>query len=159
MRVSQEQKERMRPFLESYPTNLMGIASEFGTIIFSTPLPNGVSGMLKRDPKFDTPSGFVIFVDSDEPPYRQRFTAAHELAHLMLHKDSIGDGIEDNYLLRAEGLSNRQEAEANALAADIVMPKILISEAMSAGMVTVDELAKAFKVSKIAMGIRLGLPT
>ena len=159
MKISHSEKERLAPYLEIYPTDLIGIAHEFGTDVYSTPLPKGVSGMIKRDPSYETDSGFVIFVDADEPPYRQRFTAAHEIAHLLLHKDFIGDGIEDNYLLRAEGLSNRQEAEANSFAADLVMPKVLISEAMSAGHTTVDELARAFNVSKIAMGIRLGLPT
>lgn len=158
MRITQSQKERMAPYL-GRPTDLIGLAREFGTTIFSTPLPKGVSGMLKKDPSYGTSSGFVIFVDKDEPSYRQRFTAAHEIAHLLLHKEYIGEGIEDNYMLRAEGMSNSQEQEANRLAADIVMPKILISEAMGEGHETVEDLAKVFKVSKIAMGIRLGLPT
>jgi Zn-dependent peptidase ImmA (M78 family) len=71
----------------------------------------------------------------------------------------IGKGIEDNYLLRSEGMTNRQEVEANKFAADLLMPMDQIEKAMSRGIVTPEDLAAEFDVSKVAMSIRLGLVT
>lgn len=139
------------------PVDVASVAKEMGLSIFTMSLPPGISGMIARSN--DTPSGFVIYVDDEEPSYRQRFTAAHEIGHYVLHRDSIGDGIQDNYLLRAEGMSNRQEQEANRFAADLLMPFTLINKEMREGNNTVEGLAKAFDVSRIAMAIRLGVPT
>jgi Zn-dependent peptidase ImmA (M78 family) len=71
----------------------------------------------------------------------------------------IGTGITDNYLLRSEGMTNRQEVEANKFAADLLMPMDQIEKAMSRGIVTPEDLAAEFDVSKVAMSIRLGLVT
>ena len=104
-------------------------------------------------------SGFVCYVDSSEPSVRQRFTAAHELGHFVLHRDMIGDTHKDNYLLRAEGFTSYQETQAHKFAADLLMPNELISEKIEAGITSVKELAREFGVSETAMSIRLGLPT
>lgn len=141
------------------PVDVEGIARDLGLAIYSSNLAPNVSGVIVKDASYGTPSGFAIFVDSGEAAVRQRFTAAHEIGHFLLHRDRIGDRHEDNYLLRSIGMSNRQEAEANQFAADLLMPRNLISLAMRNGHTTVDQLADLFKVSKIAMGIRLGLPT
>lgn len=141
------------------PIDVGAIARDLGLAIFSAELAQNVSGVIVRDQSYGTPSGFAIFVDSGESPVRQRFTAAHEIGHYLLHRSLIGDRHEDNYLLRSNGISNRQEAQANAFAADLLMPRALIEQAMANGYNTVDTLADLFQVSKIAMGIRLGLPT
>lgn len=130
-------------------------AKEVGLQIYSVDLPHGVSGMLKRagDDEFE------CYVDSSEPSVRQRFTAAHELGHFVLHRDSIGETHSDNYRLRADGMTSWQETQANQFAADLLMPMDLISNAMEKGTTSVSGLAKLFRVSEIAMSIRLGLPT
>jgi len=128
-----------------------------GLEVYATRLNPGVSGVITRSS--DTASGFVIYVEQSEPSFRQRFTAAHEIGHFVLHRESIGEGIEDNYLLRAKGMSNRQEQEANQFAADLLMPFALINQEMEAGTNTVEALAARFDVSRIAMAIRLGVPT
>jgi Zn-dependent peptidase ImmA (M78 family) len=51
------------------------------------------------------------------------------------------------------------EAQANRLAADILMPWHLLNQHMSAGKVGVDDLARIFEVSPSAMSIRLGAPS
>lgn len=143
----------------SAPVDVAAAADKLGVKVFAAKLPDKVSGVLIRDPSYGTPSGFVIFVDEDEPAVRQRFTAAHELGHFVLHKEAVGHKNEDNYLLRSEGMSNRQEAEANRFAASLLMPFDLIEAAMRSGITSPRELAKHFNVSEIAMSIRLGLPT
>lgn len=141
------------------PVDVLAVAKELGLAIFSADLAANVSGVIVKDKGYGTSSGFVIFVDSGESPARQRFTAAHEIGHFVLHKHLIGDRHEDNYLLRSTGISNRQEREANEFAADLLMPRDLIEQALKDGYTSVEKLADLFKVSKIAMGIRLGLPT
>lgn len=143
------------PYMTSAPVDVLACAKAVGLPVFSVDLPRGVSGMLKR---IDG-DAFECYVDGSEPSVRQRFTAAHELGHFVLHRGSIGQRHEDNYRLRAEGMTNWQETEANQFAADLLMPRPLIDEAIAAGTTSVKGLAVLFKVSEIAMSIRLGLPT
>jgi len=150
---------RFSPWMKQTPVDVKSVAHEIGLSIFALDLPAGVSGMIVRGDALAGDSGFVVYVDKNEPGVRQRFTAAHEIGHFVLHKDQIGDGHADNHLLRAEGYSNYQEAEANRFAADLLMPRELIAQRMAEGVNTVEALAKEFGVSQIAMGIRLGLPT
>ena len=157
--IPQDYLTRFAPFMHSAPVDVAACAASVGLPIYAIQLTPGVSGMLVRhDPKAGD-SGFVCYVDATEPSVRQRFTAAHELGHFTLHRQLIGDSHADNYLLRAEGLTGYQETQANAFAADLLMPRDLIAQKMAAGVTTVAELAKAFGVSQIAMSIRLGLPT
>ena len=157
--ISQEVQEVLDEVTASAPADVAGAVAKLGVKVFTAKLAEKVSGVLVRDPSYGSESGFVIFVDEDEPAVRQRFTAAHELGHFVLHRESVGHKNEDNYLLRSEGMSNRQEAEANKFAASLLMPFDLIEEAMKSGITTPKDLAKHFKVSEIAMSIRLGLPT
>jgi Zn-dependent peptidase ImmA (M78 family) len=69
----------------------------------------------------------------------------------------IGDGLTDDEFYRSE-LSNTQEAEANSLAADILMPFKLLNELTADGMKDLDQLAARFGVSQPALRIRLGIP-
>ena len=64
----------------------------------------------------------------------------------------------DDALYRS-GLSNAQEAMANKLAADILMPWSLVNQKIKEGIDTVEELAQQFNVSISAMAIRLGVPS
>lgn len=143
----------------SPPIDVLAVAKEFGVFVYSARLAEDVSGALVRDPSYGSPSGFVILVDRNEPSVRQRFTAAHELGHYVLHRALVGDRLEDNYLLRSNGLSNRQEREANKFAAELLMPAKLISKALEDGYRTPQSLAKLFHVSELAMSIQLGLVT
>lgn len=152
-------REIARRYSTAPPVDVASIARELGLEVFAKALPAGVSGMLKRDPSFGTTSGFVCFVDKDEPSFRQRFTAAHEIGHFVLHRHKIGDQLEDNYMLRAAGMSSKEETEANNFAADLLMPWHLINDEMKQGPKSVEDLANIFNVSRIAMAIRLGVPT
>lgn len=152
--IPQEYLAIFKPFMQVAPVDVEACAAAVGLPIYSANLGRGISGMIKREG-----DGFVCFVDASEPSVRQRFTAAHELGHFVLHKDMIGDTHSDNYLLRADGFNGYQETQANTFAADLLMPRELIEQKMIEGVTTVQDLAKAFNVSQIAMGIRLGLPT
>ena len=101
---------------------------------------------------------YVIYYNDSHPLTRQRFTMAHEFAHLLLHKDCIGDGIEDDALYRSTAISSKKEEEANELAAEILMPWHLIVKAQDEGIVSIIKLAERLQVSRHALAIRLGVP-
>jgi Zn-dependent peptidase ImmA (M78 family) len=142
------------------PVKMTPIAKALGLTVYNVPdWPKNISGMIRRDKDRGGASGFAIFVNGAHPNTRKRFTIAHEIAHYVLHESLIGDGVVEDALLRAEGLSNRVEAQANQFAADMLMPWNLISDYQNRGVQTVEELASAFEVSKDAMSIRLlGVP-
>ncbi|MDP2763839.1 MAG: ImmA/IrrE family metallo-endopeptidase [Brevundimonas sp.] len=141
------------------PVKLSSLARTLGVRVQSSTLPAGISGEIRPDPA--RPGSFLVRVNRHDSPKRQRFTVAHELAHYLLHRDQIGDGIKDDVLYRSR-LSDRREAEANRLAADLIMPADLIDEWLRrSSALRVDDpvhyLAHAFNVSEQAMKIRLGL--
>jgi Zn-dependent peptidase ImmA (M78 family) len=153
----------MQTKIEQYQNNgaipLGALAKDLGLVVKSSTLKAGISGEIMPDDS--APSGFLIRVNKHENRPRQRFTLAHEIAHFLIHQDQIGDGIEDDVLYRST-LSNSREAEANRLAADIVMPWDLIEvELQNITNYTDDEkaekLSKFLQVSETALKIRLGL--
>lgn len=141
------------------PIKLSAIAQALGVKLRASTLPLGISGEIRPDA--ESTSGFAVRVNRHDGARRQRFTIAHELSHFLLHKDQIGDGITDDVLYRSE-ISDAREAEANRLAADILMPRNLVAEWIDrARALGVDDiptyLAEKFDVSEAAMKIRLGL--
>ena len=77
----------------------------------------------------------IIGVNALHHPNRQRFTAAHELAHHELHPDEIRNEVHVDEVFRvlrrddvaAQGVDWR-EIEANAFAAELLMPRSLLQE-------------------------------
>jgi hypothetical protein len=139
------------------PVPVGAVAKALGLSVKLATLPVGISGEIRP-----SSSGFVIKVDRHEAKERQRFTIAHEIAHALLHKDLIleNNGLSDDVLYRSS-LSNRREAEANRLAADIVMPWSLVEQWMkqfpdSSLEDKVDSIAAYLEVSKIAVQVRIG---
>lgn len=136
------------------PVKLSALARSLGVPIKAATLSPGISGEIRP-----SEAGFVIRVNRHDPAKRQRFTVAHELAHFLLHRDQIDTGIADDVLYRS-ALSDRREAQANRLAADILMPDDLVRDAIEdAGLKGVGDLvlylAEQFDVSEGAMRIRL----
>lgn len=142
-----------RHHMSGAPVHVVPIANEIGLEVYRIKtLPQGYSGMIRREEG----DRYAIYVNADHPESRRRFTIAHEIAHYVLHKNLIGDGIFDDALYRS-GFSNKVEWEANSLAADILMPYELIQQAIesSGGKVNTSSLAAKFNVSEQAMSIRL----
>lgn len=149
-----DQMEIIRRHQKAAPVKLTPIATELGVPVYRVPgWGKNISGMLKK--KADTPSGYAIYVNGTEPDVRKRFTIAHEIGHFVLHENLLKDGIVEDALLRAEGLSNVVETQANCFAADVLMPWHLLNEAQAKGANTIEALADLFQVSKDAMSIRL----
>lgn len=143
------------------PVPIGRIAEELGLDVVSLTLDSNISGLIRMTS--DEPKAFEIQVNNTDAPVRQRFTVAHEIAHFLLHSDEIGtDGITDNILYRSK-LSDRKEVEANKLAAALLLPwsKVIAWHQANFGcdpmVQNIDEIAKAFRVSSLAVGFRLRL--
>jgi IrrE N-terminal-like domain len=135
------------------PVEAGDIAREFGVALYRVPLGQGIAGMLKRDPAVGGPSGFAIYVNSDDHILRQRFTVAHELAHYILHRDLIKSVVTDDTMYRS-ALPSGYETQANQLAADILMPVRLVRSYWEKGL-SQEKIAALFNVSEQVMAIRL----
>lgn len=153
-----EKMEIVREHQSKPPVQTVELAQKLGLKVYHVPnWPNDLSGKIIRSAEQSGSSGFAIYVNKKHHKNRRRFTTAHEISHFILHTDYIGDGIADDGLYRSR-LSNVIEAQANKLAADILMPFHLINQKIEAGANSVSELAKIFEVSESAMSIRLGVP-
>lgn len=141
------------------PTPVEQIARRLGAQLTYEAFDGDISGMLYRDGETA-----VIGVNSRHATTRQRFTVAHECGHLLMHK---GQPMFIDRFARVNwraGDSNREEREANAFAAELLMPRDLIeielervvakSRQATLRHVAAD-LAGRFRVSEEAMTYRL----
>jgi hypothetical protein len=158
-KVELTERNIIAPYLEDVPVKIATMARALGIEVKSATLRPRISGQLQRSP--DSPSGFRIRVNRHEASTRQRFTIAHEIAHYLLHRDDIGDELEDSILYRST-LSEPREAEANRLGAQLLMPENSVVRILRelGGRATPEVarfMAERYDVSEIAMSFRLGL--
>jgi Zn-dependent peptidase ImmA (M78 family) len=107
----------------------------------------------------------VIGVNSMDAPNRQRFTIAHEIGHLLLHKDEHLHVDEKSPIgLRNDRSSlaiDEREIEANQFAAELLMPVELLEKDLGRlpddieTEEAVTRLARLYQVSEQAMTVRL----
>jgi Zn-dependent peptidase ImmA (M78 family) len=149
--------------IKSSPTNVEKVARELGAQVRFSPFDDELSGMIHI--KDGVP---IIGVNSLHHPNRQRFTIAHELGHLELHKDIITSSVHVDKgfpaLMRdaksATG-EERIEIEANQFAAELLMPKATIERELAGKQfdmeddAPLEEIAKKFRVSKQALQLRI----
>jgi Zn-dependent peptidase ImmA (M78 family) len=139
------------------------VATHLGAVIRYQPFEHDVSGMLFRSESGPP----IIGVNSANAQVRQRFTIAHELGHLLLHK---GRRLILDRLVRinfrdatSSTATDTQEIEANAFAAALLLPQPLLRERLHWHLEDVqitdeqlvERLAKDFRVSRQAMEFRL----
>lgn len=108
----------------------------------------------------------IIGVNALHHPNRQRFTIAHELGHIRLHRPVIEKEVHlDQGSLRRDALAaagtDSKEIEANTFAAELLMPHTLLTAVLDGRTIDLEDddsvaaLAKKFKVSQAAMRFRL----
>ncbi len=149
---------------KSAPIQVEKLAKAMGAKLRYSPLDNELSGMI-----FIKDGIPIIGVNALHNQNRQRFTIAHECAHLALHRDRLSEAVhvDKQYPVSlnrdstsAEG-SNRLEIEANRFAAELLMPEPLLEKALAdapADLVDsqpLEEIARKFKVSKQTLEFRL----
>lgn len=142
------------------PVDVTAIADGCGVTVIEHDLEDTVSGVLViRDGRG------IIAVNEAHHPNRQRFSVAHELGHYLLHCDAGSVFIDASPVFfrdetSSEG-SDRQEIEANAFAAELLMPEEDIRRVIgNKPLDAFDEpgvrrLAARFGVSAQALTIRL----
>lgn len=144
------------------PTPVEVIAKQLGAMITYEALDRDVAGVLFRDDKRT-----VIGVNSAHAVVRQRFTIAHELGHLQLHKGQSlhVDRVRVNFRdVNSSTARDREEISANAFAAALLMPPDRVVETVAQYLqkmpgITGDQLigsmSDRFRVSHQAMEYRL----
>src|SRR5215217_1945633 len=125
--IDADERARLEACQVEAPVKLSELGKALGLSIKAATLPVGISGEIRPSP--DHPGRYVIRVNRHDSPERQRFTVAHEIGHYLLHRNQIGNGITDDVLYRST-LTDRREAEANRVAADILMPSHLVARAL-----------------------------
>tara|TARA_Y100000780_G_scaffold147751_1_gene133069 strand:+ start:503 stop:1045 length:543 start_codon:yes stop_codon:yes gene_type:complete len=117
---------------------------------FNSQLLDTASGQASLE---NSDNGLVFYCDynADEISYRNRFTIAHELGHVLL-----GHVHEGKKRLRDATFGNSDPVEraANAFAAELIMPEQKVRE-LFYGASSVQQLSEAFGVSNAAMSFRL----
>lgn len=117
-----------------------------GVTLHRKALPDALSGLL-----VEMGEGALIAVNDGHVQERQRFTLSHELGHHVL-------GHATRFHLRFSEAppvqDYRTERAANEFAAELLMPRRMVAEAVRSCTSTA-ALAASFEVSEIAMGYRL----
>lgn len=139
--------------IEKPVVNIFQIAESEGVNLNFVKMPetlSNVAGFFDVDSK-------SIYVNDNDPPNRQTFTVAHELGHYILNHEKNKFGVLYR-MQKFNGENSATEQEANIFAANILVPKGMLFEAMSKyNLNTKDDelLASLFGVSKEMMGYRL----
>lgn len=143
------------------PVPVENLARFAGATIHYEPFAGQISGMVHRQPK----GAAIIGVNSFHALTRQRFTIAHELGHLLLHKDEklhVDEKSPIGFRNQESSLAvNDQEIEANQFAAELLMPATLLDKEIEKLPQNIEvedavaRLAEGFQVSEQAMTLRL----
>ena len=67
--------------------------------------------------------GDVIYINANQNVRRQIFTLAHEIGHAVLHASDAPGGEVVDYRTSMYDPNNEKEKEANAFAAELLMPR------------------------------------
>jgi Zn-dependent peptidase ImmA (M78 family) len=142
------------------PIDLIAIADTLRAEVREMDLADDISGVLYRDGERR-----IIVVNRAHSDVRKRFTIAHELGHLALHR---GDKVHVDHDFRinlrdpsSATAENVEEIEANAFAANLLMPAQWIWSALDEAPIDLAddgqmaEVATRFGVSQHALLIRI----
>jgi hypothetical protein len=134
-------EDTIRSFQTAAPVDVVEIARAFGIQVWEGDPGPGMAGKLFRDPINGGDAGYSILVNAADSYVRKRFTVAHEIAHFFLHRDRVeAKGYISDDVWYRSGMSTREEAEANRMAADILMPRPLIAHYRRQGIQDLNQL-------------------
>lgn len=135
--------------IETEPLDISELTKSLGIIMNFEPMAGDDSGSLVKKKKTGQ---WVMTVNSLHHPHRQRFTIAHEIGHRIKH-GAFCDNFEDKTFFR-NGASNAMETEANIFAAQLLMPKNAFDTYIKTISEKVEDIARNFQVSSMAVRIR-----
>jgi Zn-dependent peptidase ImmA (M78 family) len=161
-------RQRARELLEEFgissaPVPIEKIIKKCHVVLQYAPFEEDLSGMA-----YINDGLAIIGINALHHPNRQRFSAAHELGHHMLHADHLREAVHVDKGLRAllrDDVSSQGvdvlEIQANAFASELLMPRDLLVKALDEDGVDMEDdaqieaLAKKFRVSASAIRFRL----
>jgi Zn-dependent peptidase ImmA (M78 family) len=147
--------------INTAPVPVERIVKALGVRVEYAPLDGELSGLA-----YIRNGVIIVGVNTLHAPNRQRFTLAHELAHVQLHRHELERAVHvDHGSLRRDAVAasgiDPTEIEANTFAAELLMPRDLLLAMLEGRSVdleddqAVEALAKRFRVSEAAMRFRL----
>lgn len=148
--------------IKTAPIPVEKIAKLLGAVVRFSPLDEELSGMIYI--KSGVP---VIGVNALHHPNRQRFTIAHEIGHLVMHRNIISESVhvdkQFRVLMRDSNSSTgleQIEVEANKFASELLIPQSLFDPSKIPALdiddaAPLDELAKKFRVSRQMLEFRI----
>ena len=148
----------VKRYTRKVPVDLLALCNELNIGVVYEYLEDDISGSIEKSETDD--SDYTITVNARDAWTRQRFTIAHELGHFLFHRSKIGDGIFDNRFYRHSSdrmnteIDQRDETQANAFAANLLMPSWYMRRNATNGM-SPQELADLMIVSVAAVRVRL----
>ncbi|MEM7735485.1 MAG: ImmA/IrrE family metallo-endopeptidase, partial [Deinococcota bacterium] len=149
--------------ITSIPVNVHGVTEQLGLELIKFKFQDNESGVLIVKDK-----RAVVGYNQDHPPSRQRFSIAHEIGHYRLHYSQLPEDQRQDYVdvfkrdwVASQGV-NRLEIDANAFAAELLMPthdiqnkawELRINGTDLADEESIEQMANDFQVSIQAMTI------
>jgi Zn-dependent peptidase ImmA (M78 family) len=124
----------LAPFIESFDLIHVAIPKLTRAAVFDhlqakgiTPVDDGDEDEVLAGFLFTTPGAGLVFVNGSDPIPRQRFTAAHELGHFVLHREAMGGRISKAdtpaQIELTDEKSDEHERQANRFAVELLMPE------------------------------------
>lgn len=120
---------------------------------------------------------FKINIQARDHYYRKRFTMGHELAHFILHKEILGDGVDDGKVgdklyrtmfRKNDKITSKEEVDANRYSAKLLIPDDLANyiysnffkdfkkdDSLDIDLNFLDFLSKKFQVSTAVVSFRI----
>ena len=112
-------------YSKQLPINILDLSKALGVSVYRPYIETNLEGWIEHD---NEEKLFKIYLNTQYPAKKQRFTLAHELSHFLLHKNEI---IEEGQLDRAyqvTGYFDKKEFQANLYASELLIPTDLIHE-------------------------------
>jgi len=157
----EEKAERLLKEVELFKAgfDIKTLAKRLNVKVVGKEMDENVSGLFVMSDKLP-----IISYNQSESDKRIRFTIAHELGHYILHSKEQPIFIDRPAKVMYRNVNSttgelHKEREANAFAASLLMPRLLIKDeiknAPDSSEDAIEHLAKKFKVSEQAMTFRL----
>lgn len=132
----------IREGITELPVSVMGICRNLGIDVMVGKIDG--SGYCEEDAN----GRLVIAISSDDPPMRQRFTAAHELGHILMgHTDKYHVAYRD-----PSPTDDPKEQAVNVFAARLLAPAIVLRDL---GVTNSEQIADICKISMQAAEYRM----
>lgn len=162
--MSRRAKEAAKGILKRFgthvPIDVESVVKAHGISILVEDVEVSLSGMLVIKPEHT-----YLVLNQLHPMGRMRFSLAHELGHYLLHRDTSSVFIDEAPLFyrdeRSKEGTDPLEVEANAFAAELLMPEDVLRKEIGANPFSAEdeerirELAARYGVSSSAMINRL----